>query len=117
MKYLPLIKLTKAQHAVLEWAADPMTQFWLDKEEREDEGYTVVEDPIILTPAGCQVADHEGVLADLKYRLLEQYPCLLDDMSALESINRQVASENAWTKIWAVAVAAGHGRVLAPHTN
>jgi hypothetical protein len=106
--YMPEIRLTVAQRLILDWAADPMRDFWLDAEERRDEGYWPIEFPVKVTALGVLVANCRGVLEDLKYRLLEQYPDVVDEMEHGPRIATVRAASNAWKAIAKVAAVYGH---------
>lgn len=105
--YLPEVRLTVAQRLVVDWAEGAMYDFWRDAQERQDEGWDVVDHPVRVTPRGAFVAEHRGVLEDLKYRLLEQYPDVVDEMEHCPRIATIRAAENAWLAIAKVAAVKG----------
>jgi hypothetical protein len=104
---LPLVRLTIAQRLVVQWAAEAMTEYWQDVEERRAEGNEPVFYPVMITNKGALIMGHRGVLEDLKYRLLEQYPDVVDEMEHCPRIATIRAAENAWLAIAKVAADKG----------
>jgi hypothetical protein len=78
-----------------------MEQFWRDESEEQ------VLYPVVVTQRGAIIAAHRGVLEDLKYRLLEQYPDVVEDMEHCPKIATIRAAENAWLAIAKVAAVLG----------
>lgn len=105
--YLSEIAFTPAQREMIEWAHGAMADFWQDAEEREAEGNAVVDAPIVMTRRGAKIARVRGVLEDLKYRLTEQLPDVVEEEEQQKRDGQIRAAQNAWDKIEAEATELG----------
>lgn len=70
------VPMTAAEAKVAEWAVDPMEDYWAMAVEEQD---GVVMPPMPrVERAVLHLPDHDGVVADLLYRLEEQLPDMAD---------------------------------------
>jgi hypothetical protein len=106
------VPLWKPEREVIEWAASPMIDYWADAEERRAEGCEPVDEPVKVEKRGAFVMMYRGVLEDLKYRLLYQWPDVCDEQP---NRSRLIASgERAWKCVSLIAAQNGIEDVLVP---
>jgi hypothetical protein len=97
--------ISKCQRDPIEWAAAAMIDFWLDEEERAEEGAQVVQNPVQVFKHRVEIVLYRPVLEDLKYRLLIQYPDVCEEEKNRAALVR--AAKEAWKRI--AAAIAIHG--------
>ena len=95
------VALAPSEREMIEWASDPMRDFWQDAEERALEGCRTYDEPLRATATGCEIVNDREVLDDLRYRLLEQIPDMDPEDPALrmEYLRSIKAARSAYTKI------------------
>ena len=77
------VALTKSERDAIDWAADPMRDYWNGELQTAEPEQNTYEEPLRVTATGCEIVDDTEVLDDLRYRLLEQLP----DMDPAEPHN------------------------------
>jgi hypothetical protein len=92
------LTLTPRQADAVDWALDPMSEFWDDDNIDEVDPKGEIPRPVVLPELQGRALDitgvHGGVLHDLRYRIGEQLDDIEDDNG-----NQNRAGWNAWEKI------------------
>lgn len=95
------VKLTQAQVEQVQWALDPMMDFWCSESEAHARGGAVYDEWALpkLNGLTLELSPHDEINGDLCYRLEEQLPAMAQADGSMTAKNHARAGLNAAERI------------------